>query len=58
MEKLDIYVFIAFSHAIFQRDLSNSCFYFDMGAITSKGILEPWTHGFFMERVAISFLEG
>lgn len=55
---MDVYVFIAFSYAIFHRDLSNSCFYFDVGGINSEGVLEPWTYDFFMERVASSFLEG
>lgn len=41
MEKLDMYMFIVFPQAIFHRDLSNNCFYFDVGAITSKGVLEP-----------------
>lgn len=58
MGKLDVYVFIAFSHTIFPKAVSNSCFYFDAGAIISKEVLEPWTQSFFMERVAISFLEG
>lgn len=58
MEKLEVYVFIAFFCAIFHRDLSNSCFYFDVGDTASNGVLEPWMHGFFMKRVASSFLEG